>query len=128
MAFLKTLTRDVETPQFLKEVGFLHGKHDLRFQYALDGEWYTLPRCMRTSIPSKWEVLAQDPPEPVYQKPAQIDECRPFTPEEIEFFEECFRAWEPKPQAPAPAYQPSPDRQLGPITYSRGKLWHGDPD
>jgi hypothetical protein len=69
MVILKSVTLP-EQMQFLKEVGFKHGNKVLSFQYALDGEWVKLPRCMRDTLPSRWVVESLDPPpEPVWQAP-----------------------------------------------------------
>ena len=69
MVILKSVTL-VEQKQFLKEVGFKHGMLNLTFQYAMNGEWFTLPRCMRDTVPTRWLTdELEPPPPPVWQAP-----------------------------------------------------------
>jgi hypothetical protein len=126
MGFLKSVTK-AEQAQFLKEIGFGHGKQDLSFCYALDGKWCTLPLCMRNTIPARWEQSKPDPtPEP------KIEPVRPsaetFGPSTWNLAD----IWvgdlvdnPPIPKPPVMAYQPTPDREIR-MTICWKKFWLGD--
>ena len=131
---LRTCTVD-ELAEFKLRVGYKKGKKTLWFRYAYDGKVYEIPNCMTTNVPRSWEAVFENGYYfPELEKPTPPSPPRPkpetFGPQTWNFEENAVPIDEPEPQAPAPppAYQPIPGWQLGPITYSWEKKWHGDRD
>ena len=129
---LRACTVD-ELAEFKLRVGYRKGKKTLWFRYAYDGRVYKIPNCMTLDVPRSWESVFEHGyyfPDLERPTPPSSPKTKPetFGPQTWRLEENAVPVDEPEHQppvpAPAPAHQPSPDRQLGPITNSWEKLWH----